>query len=117
MKTCKKVQKRADAYGFGYNGPQQALEDLESEIEELKEAISQQEGIEHELGDVIFSAVNVGRHVGIDAEEALSASTDRFSRRAITASALCDEQGSVFNEMEPQQQNTIWKKAKEQQNT
>ena len=117
LMRCKKVQKRADSFGFGYPSPQQALDDLDAEIKELKAAICQQEGLEHELGDVLFSAVNVGRHIGVDAEEALTASTDRFTGRATAACALCDEQGSVFNKMDNAQQDAVWKKAKALQET
>lgn len=111
MRT-KKVQKRADEFGFGYQDVQQALDDLDAEVAELKEAIQSGNGRRHELGDVLFSAVNVGRHLGIDAEEALGESTDRFTARSTRAVAIASEKGIAFEAMGHEQRDAVWKEAK-----
>ena len=54
----------------GLTAPRVTLADLEAEIEELRQAIEQGEGIFHEAGDVLFSAGNVARLAGADGEPA-----------------------------------------------
>ena len=78
-----KVQQRAARAGMDYDDVLGALRDLRSEIDELEAAI--QEGSQDEktmeLGDQLFSAVNVSRFIGADAEEALGLSCDKFVSR------------------------------------
>lgn len=83
LMRSQKVQKRAAKSGFDYPNVAMALEDLESEIAELKASISQKDdsACNEELGDVLFSAVNVARMLDIDAEESLTASCDKFIKR------------------------------------
>ncbi len=78
-----KVQNRAKRVGFDWPEISGALDALESEPAEFKEALASENpaAVEEELGDLLFSAVNVSRFLHIDAEQALTASTDKFIRR------------------------------------
>ncbi|MBQ7793112.1 MAG: nucleoside triphosphate pyrophosphohydrolase [Clostridia bacterium] len=80
---CQKVSKKAAAAGFDWDNTDGVLEKLCEEARELCGAKNEKERTE-EFGDFLFTAVNLARHLGIDAETALSASTakfiDRFSR-------------------------------------
>jgi tetrapyrrole methylase family protein/MazG family protein len=112
-----KVQKRAGKVGFEYPTVQDALGDLSSEILELKQAIAQEEPeqIQEEMGDVLFSAVNVSRLLGDDPEEMLYRSTEKFIRRF---SAM--EQAAISNDIELTQcsideLNNLWRKVKEEE--
>lgn len=114
LMRSQKVQKRAAKTGFDYPDALSALADLESEIAELREAIASggQEAQTDELGDVIFSAVNVARHLPADAEEALTASCEKFIRRFDRMESMAREKGIVLEEQSLDRLNALWDAAK-----
>ncbi len=75
---ARKVQRRVASTGFDFDHV--PYEAVESELQELREASSQDEQF-HELGDVLFAAVNLARKLKVDPELALRASADRFRGR------------------------------------
>lgn len=80
---AQKLQKRASQLGFDWNSVGEVVAALEDELVELKAAIAGGEASEvaDELGDVLFSAVNLSRHLKLDAETALRAAGQKFERR------------------------------------
>lgn len=112
-----KVQKRAGAYGFAYPDAAAALADLESELAELKEAMASGEGVEWELGDVLFAAANLGRMLGQDSEQALSRATTRFQNRVISCEEQAAAEGKALEEVSPADLDRYWKAAKETEQT
>ncbi len=76
-----KVQKRARSVGFDWDDPDDVIEVLRGEIDELIEARPDAAATAEELGDVLFTAVNLARHVGADPEIALRGSVDTFIQR------------------------------------
>ena len=83
LMRSEKVQHRAKRAGFDYNNVQEALTDLQSEVEELKQALDKEDisNIDEEIGDVLFSCVNISRFFKIDAEKSLTNSTEKFINR------------------------------------
>jgi MazG family protein len=79
--TAFKVQRKAESLNLSYKNYEEALSDLISEIEELKDALSEEEK-KYELGDVLFSLINVSRYIEADPEIQLKKSTERFINRA-----------------------------------
>jgi ATP diphosphatase len=77
---AQKTQKRAARVGFDWPDKEPVRAKLLEELEEVSEAESQEE-IHEEIGDLLFSAVNLARHYKVDAELALSNATDKFSKR------------------------------------
>jgi tetrapyrrole methylase family protein/MazG family protein len=77
---AEKVQRRAASVGFDWPDPTGARAKLAEEITELEAAI-EPEDVAAEMGDVLFAAVNVARHRGVDPEAALRAATAKFRRR------------------------------------
>ena len=77
------VQKKAGRAGFDWPDVAPVFGKLEEEIREVREAISSGDtkSIEHEVGDILFTAVNLARKLGIDAETALASTTNRFIGR------------------------------------
>ena len=59
----------------------QVLSKVDEEVDELKEAIKDNKGIVEELGDVLFTIVNLSRHLDINPEQALNESTNKFIKR------------------------------------
>ena len=114
LMRSQKVSGRAAKAGMGYVDTAAAWGDLESELRELREAMVQGDSdhVEEELGDLLFSAVNVARHLGIDSEYALTRSCDKFIRRFAEAERLAGEQGLEMKDAGPETLDRLWKEAK-----
>ncbi len=76
-----KAQRKAESLNLSYRNYEEALNDLISEVEELKQA-SNDDDKKYELGDVLFSLINVARYIEADPETQLNKSTKRFIKRA-----------------------------------
>lgn len=76
-----KVQNRARSVGFDWSRTEQVISVLRGEIDELVDAGADHDAAAAELGDILFSAVNVARHIDVDPEVALRASVERFMSR------------------------------------
>jgi MazG family protein len=106
---ARKLQRRAAAIEFEYPDTAGAVADLDDELAELKEAIAaggerppETEPDPHvfeELGDVLFAAVNVARHLNVDPELALRTMAKRFAARVERAEELAAGDGRVFSEL------------------
>lgn len=108
-----KLQKRADEFGYGYPGPEVAMADLKDEVAELEAAFETDGSVPHEIGDVLFSAANVARLAGIDAEEAMTQSSRRFAARVKKCEQLAKEQGLVLQQLDAARRDQLWKQAKQ----
>ena len=113
---AQKVGKRAGKSGLDFASVEEAVDALRSEIEEflVARASGNQAEAAKELGDVLFSAVNVGRKAGIDCEKALKESTDTFARRFTLAEKLANEGGRDVTKLSAAEWDDCWKKAKKQ---
>ena len=76
-----RIQEKAASVGFDWDDKNQVLLKVDEEILELKDAILKNDGIDEEIGDVLFTIVNLSRHMGYDAESSLKKSIDKFSKR------------------------------------
>lgn len=81
LQRAAKVQNRAAKVGFDWNQAADVLDKVGEEIEELAGAMSGKGDVPGELGDLLFSVVNLSRHLQIDPELALAAATRRFEER------------------------------------
>ena len=68
-----------------------------------------------EIGDVLFSAVNVSRHLGVDAEDALAKSADKFVSRFAAAESLASERGQALDELGARELDILWNEAKKKE--
>jgi MazG family protein len=110
---ARKVQQRAAGIGFEYPDVEGALADLEDEVGELREDLGSRERAAEEIGDVLFSAVNVARRLGADPELALRRATQRFVERVETAERLAAAEGLEFARLALDQQDAYFDRAKE----
>ncbi|HLR89329.1 MAG TPA: MazG nucleotide pyrophosphohydrolase domain-containing protein, partial [Balneolaceae bacterium] len=80
---AQRMQEKASNVGFDWNDWKLAWEKFEEESEEWKEAVDQQdeESRQEEFGDLLFSLINVGRLLGLNAEDALRRANRKFERR------------------------------------
>ena len=87
----------------GFDFDQVPYDAIEGELEELREAGSREEAF-HEVGDVLFAAVNVARKLRVDPELALRAASERFRGRVEAAADLAARDGADWNDLEPDAQ-------------
>lgn len=109
-----KIQSKAKKVGFDWPDVSGALSKLEEETAELKEAIDEgnAEHVSEELGDLLFSTVNVSRFVGCDAEEALTSATDKFISRFQKLEALAAERGLDLETASLSEMDKLWDEIK-----
>ena len=110
-----KIQSKAAKAGFDWDEVGGALDKLSEEIAELKAAIANGDkaNINEELGDVLFSAVNVSRFVDTDAEEALTDATDKFVARFKTVEKLANERNIDMKQSDIETLDRLWDEAKQ----
>lgn len=113
-----KLQKKAADVGFDWSDVSGALDKLEEEIAELRQAIgnNDRENMSEELGDVLFSAVNVSRFIKTDAEEALTAASDKFLARFTKVEKLAENRGIDMNSSTLEELDKLWDEAKVSEN-
>ena len=110
---AEKVQKKAKKAGFDWPDVSGALDKLSEELEELKIAVAEGTNVEEELGDLLFSAVNVSRFVNVDTEEALNGATDKFIGRFRKVEEEAARQGRTLEGMSLAELDKLWEHAKE----
>ncbi len=108
------VSKRAVKVGFEWPDLQGVLEKFREEQEELAEAIAHgdRERIEAEVGDLLFTLVNIARHLKVDAEQALHAMVRRFIRRFQQMEELSRAHGRRLEELSLEEWDRLWEQAK-----
>ena len=90
-----KLQSKAASVGFDWEDPSGAWDKIREELSELEQAIAaaSEREINDELGDVLFSVVNVARHLGVDPEAALRDAAAKFRRRFTAVEQLAEQRG------------------------
>ena len=78
---AEKIQKKAAADGFDFADIHGAMDKLREEVGELDTAVRENTNIAEEIGDVLFAAVKIARFVGVDPEDAIFATNEKFIRR------------------------------------
>ena len=98
---ARKVQRRVASTGFDFEDV--PYDGIRGELDEL-EAAGDREARFHEVGDVLFAAVNLARKLKVDPELALRASADRFRGRVEGAEGLAASDGEDWNDLGPEAQ-------------
>jgi XTP/dITP diphosphohydrolase/tetrapyrrole methylase family protein/MazG family protein/ATP diphosphatase len=111
---ARKVQRRAASSGFDFAGIEGPLQSVHDELAEL-EAVAGVDGPSgspderfHELGDVLFAAVNVARKLKVDPELALRAASERFRGRVEAGVELAAREGLAWDDLTPDEQLTFY---------
>lgn len=114
LMRAQKIQEKAAKAGFDWNDENGAIEKLFEEINELKTALSggNQNEISDEMGDVLFSCVNISRFAKSDAEESLSASTDKFLSRYLIVEELAEQRCVNMKQAPIEVLDELWDEAK-----
>ena len=124
---ARKVQRRAASSGFDFPGVDGPLAGTEAELAELADAVASagadaeagaaapddvRDALFHEVGDVLFAAVNVARKLKVDPELALRASSERFRTRVEAAEELARAHGAKWEELDPDTQVSYYARAR-----
>lgn len=109
-----KIQGKAAKVGFDWESVDGALDKLYEECDELKEAIRNNDKANQreELGDVLFSTVNVARFLGIDSEHALYDACDKFTDRFSKVEQLASERGIDMKTASISELDSLWDEVK-----
>ena len=114
LQRAQKIQKRVAKAGMDWSSADAVLEKLQEEIAELREAIAlgSKDAIKDEMGDVLFTCVNVARHLQLDADQALRASSGKFEARINTMTKLMANDDVSWQELNASQLDQYWNTVK-----
>lgn len=114
LMRAQKVQHKASKVGFDWKSIDGAYSKLDEEINELKMAVSKndQKNIDEELGDVLFSVVNIARFVKADSEESLTLSTNKFIERFSLVEKMASEKNIDMSSCSLDVLDSLWNDAK-----
>jgi MazG family protein len=114
LHRAQRVQHKAARIGFDWSSAAGALEKVREELGEVAEALRQGDGpaLRDELGDLLFSVVNVARLASVDPEGALQAAVDRFSRRFASMEEAARDEGRELAGLSLAELEDLWARAK-----
>jgi nucleoside triphosphate diphosphatase len=114
LSRAQKIQKRASKVGFDWSNTDGVLEKVEEEIAELRQELVANDRcrVEEEFGDLLFSLVNLARHLDIDSETALRRATTKFEKRFGFVEQQALEKGRAMAAMPSEELDTLWRLAK-----
>jgi len=112
LMRAEKIQSKASKVGFDWPDVSGAWDKLMEELSELRDAVSSGVGMEEELGDLLFSAVNVSRFLKVGAERALERACDKFTDRFGRVEGAAISQGRSLREMTLAEMDLLWENEK-----
>jgi len=109
-----RVQEKVSHVGFDWEKIDDAVKKIDEELNEFKEAVSNNssEMMKEEAGDILFSIVNVLRFRGIDPEDALRGTVNKFIKRFGYIESVSAEQGKSLNSMTLEEMDKLWEESK-----
>jgi len=115
LQYATKIQKRAADVGFDWPNADGAFEKIIEESAEIRQAVASEsdpESLRMELGDLLFSVVNLSRHLGHDAEQALRGASDKFRHRFEQVEQLAIARGIDLASAPLTQLDSLWDEVK-----
>jgi tetrapyrrole methylase family protein / MazG family protein len=109
------IQTRAARYGFDWESPDGVIAKIKEEIAELERELETEveKGISEEAGDLLFSTVNLTRHINIDSEQALKETCKKFINRFDFMEKYAADKGLDFKNLTLEEKDKLWEIAKE----
>ena len=112
-----KLQKRAGKVGFDWSDPKAVIEKIREEIREIEQELSKAEHdhdrLEDELGDILFTVVNLARHLSVEPETALRRTNAKVVRRFGHIEAELMREGRAFSDASLDEMEALWVEAKD----
>jgi tetrapyrrole methylase family protein/MazG family protein len=116
LPASREIQERASALGWDWPAVEGVWDKVGEELNELRAAAVADPSVAgerlHELGDVLFALVNLGRWLGIDPEEALRAANRRWVERYAAVEALAEKRGLVLADLDASAKDQLWNEVK-----
>lgn len=114
LKCAQKMQSKVAKVGFDWKEVGPVYGKIDEELLEVKEAVKSNDrvNLEEEIGDLLFSVVNLSRHLKIDAEDSLRKATNKFENRFRQVELMCIQSGVNMNDKSEQQLIAMWEKVK-----
>jgi tetrapyrrole methylase family protein/MazG family protein len=114
LKRAQKITAIAATYGFDWSKIKEVLKKLKEELKEFDLAVKKgdQNKTEEELGDILFTLVNISRFVQVDAETALSKTTNKFLRRFSYITGQLSARGVTLEKADLTEIDALWNEAK-----
>lgn len=114
LTRSEKLQKRAANHGFDWPDYRPVLDKIDEELAELREAIelNNERHIEEELGDLIFTCINLGRHRGINLETCLRRANQKFEARFRAMEVIAENDKLDFEGLSLEEKNELWLRVK-----
>lgn len=116
LARAQKISSRAAKAGFDWRSATEVKAKLNEELDELDGAVGTGSAarVEEEMGDILFALVNLARHLGVDAEVALSGATEKFGERFRYLEGELKTQGRTVSDADMDELDGLWEKAKNQ---
>lgn len=114
LSRAQKLQKRAAGKGFDWSDLSGVFAKLEEEVGELRVALaaSDEHAVAEEMGDLLFTCVNIARHLKVDAETVLRGSNNKFQQRFTQMEILAEQQGLSVADCTDAQLDALWERVK-----
>lgn len=111
---AKKIQNKAKKVGFDWDNVEDVIEKVKEELNEVIDVYKSENmvRIKEEIGDLLFSCVNVSRFLNVDAEDALNSTTDKFIKRFSYMEKKSKENNLSLEEMSLEDMDKLWDEAK-----
>lgn len=112
-----KLQQKASKVGFDWNDPRAVLHKIREEADEIEAALAggQAEAAAAEVGDLLFAAVNLARHLRADPEAVLRGTSDKFTRRFAAIERALSTSGKTPEQATLAEMDALWEEAKRQE--
>lgn len=116
MIKANRIQEKARNVGFDWESPEQVWDKVREEMKEVEAEIKakEQEKLESEFGDLLFSVINAARLYGVNPDNALEKTNKKFIRRFNYLEQKANELGRSLKEMTLEEMDAIWNEAKKQ---
>lgn len=114
LAKAQKLQKKIAKTGFDWPKINPVMDKIEEELAEVKEAIANhdRDHVREEIGDLLFSVVNLCRFVDFDAEELVHESVEKFRKRFMFIEETLKKENKHFDEVSLEEMEEIWQQAK-----
>ncbi len=115
LKRAEHIQKAAAGVGFDWSNPHDIIKKIEEETEELRQALASDkpDAAAEELGDLLFSCVNLVRFIGLNPEALLSRTTDKFIERFKYIESQLLQSGKSVRQATLKEMDELWERFKQ----